>query len=193
MQRTKENWTYGIVNIPLLFGDNNRLGVNPRTICRKVAHNAKCYKKPYYALDKSKRYLWFEQDTTNREFHLKVLAFYKGLGIDVFWHETMKGFHYVTLALISRAEHEFLVNRLKVEFNNGSFYYSLRIVPNKWVDENKVWYHGYVVDNGSGHFNKLQYVKSAMNQPYQHVWNQLPKTAQMLDNMFPVSLYKFSE
>ena len=159
MQRTNENWTYGIINIPLLFGHNNRLGVTPRTIMRKFAHNAKCYKKPYYALNKKYRYLWFEQDNKAYSLHRKILLLYASKGIDVFWHETMKGYHYITLHLMERLEYDKLIENIKAYFQNGSFYYSLRIVPNKWVNESRYWYHGYVIDNGSGHRKQLEYIK----------------------------------
>ena len=102
IQRTNENWTYGIVNIPLLYGHDNRLGVTPRTIIRKFAHNARCYNPPYYALDKSQRYVWFESDTVGQLHHEIALAVYSDAGKDVYWHRTMKGYHYISLWLMER-------------------------------------------------------------------------------------------
>lgn len=194
MMRTKENWTYGIINIPLLFGHNNRLGVNPKTILRKVAHNAKCYRHPYPALDKSQRYLWFELDVNDIAEHNKVLDFFATSGIDVYWHKTMKGYHYITLALLLRERYDHYVSVLKEDFNNGTFYYSLRIVPNKWQNEISpiVWYCGDIVDNGSGHLKQLRYIQQSVNQPYIFNYNRTkPKTVEMLENMLYISRYEF--
>lgn len=192
LQRTRENWTYGIINIPLLYGHNNRKGVNPKTIIRKFAHNAKCYRKPFPALDKSKRYLWFELDIININSHYEVLEFFNWLKLDVFWHRTAKGFHYITLGLFTLDDYNKLVDIMKDDFNNGTFYYSLRIVPNKWENENSVWYTGDVEDNGSGHFLQLRRIQKAINQPYIFNYNRtIPKTVEMLENIFCISRYEF--
>lgn len=194
MIRTKENWTWGIVNIPLLFGHNNRNGVNPKTIIRKVAHNARCYDKPYYALDKSKRYLWFENDSLDQMFHYRVLAFYSTSGIDVYWHRTAKGFHYITMYLMPRDEYEALIKQMKERFTNGTFYYSLRIVPNKWQNEGMLWTIGMIQNNGSGHVKQLQYIKRAIEQPYVFDYGRTKnKCVEMLDNMFCLSRYQFKK
>jgi hypothetical protein len=192
MERTKENWTYGIINIPLLFGHNNRLGVNPRSILRKWAHNAKCYRKPFPCVDKSFRYLWFELDSL--ENHEQVLEYFKECGVDVFWHRTMKGYHYITLHLMPVAEYDATMMQLKQVFNNATFFYSLRIVPNKWVNEVGVWYNGGIEDNGSGHVKQLSYIQKSLNQKYVFNYNKTtPKTVEMLDNMFCISRYEFKK
>lgn len=192
MIRTRENWTYGIINIPLLYGHNNRNGINPRTIIKKVAHNAKCYRNPYPALDKSQRYLWFESDTDTPYEHYKILDYFKTSGIDVYYHGTMKGTHYITLQLLPLNQYEDIIEHLKEYFDNGTFYYSLRIIPNKWQDEIVVWYKGGIEDNGSGHIKQLRYIQQAMNQPYVFNYNRtVPNTVQMLSNMFCISRYEF--
>lgn len=192
MIRTRENWTYGIINIPLLYGHNNRHGVNPRTIIKKVAHNAKCYRTPFPALDKSQRYLWFESDTDTPYEHYKILDYFERYDIDVYWHRTMKGYHYITLHLMPLQKYEDTINALKEEFNNGTFYYSLRIIPNKWENEESVWYVGTIENNGSGHIKQLQYIQQAINQPYVFNYNRtIPNTVQMLNNMFCISRYEF--
>lgn len=193
LQRTRENWTYGIVNIPLLYGHNNRNAVNPNTIIRKVAHNAKCYRRPMPALDKSSRYLWFELDITDSNAHNDVLKFFTACSIDVYWHRTAKGYHYITLYLMPTKQYEVWVNQLKDLFQNGTFFYSLRIVPNKWIDEIGVWYNGDIVNNGSGHIKQLQYIQNAINQRYIFNYNRtIPNTVMMLQNMFFISRYEFS-
>lgn len=192
LQRTKENWTYGIINIPLLYGHNNKNGVNPKTIIRKVAHNARCYNKPFPALDKSKRYLWYESDTTDLHLHNQVLGFYRLLGIDVYWHRTTKGFHYITLKLFPTIEYEQIINDVKKRFNNGTFYYSLRIIPNKWQNESGIWYTGDIEDNGSNHFLQLRKIQKAINQPYIFNYNRtIPRTVELLENVFCISRYEF--
>lgn len=192
LQRTKENWTYGIINIPLLYGHNNRLGVNPRTIIRKVAHNARCYHKPFPALDKRYRYLWFELDVNDIEQHKEVLAMFAENNLDVYWHRTMKGFHYITLKLYHKDVYDMLIDGLKKEFNNMTFSYSLRIIPNKWQNEVGVWYIGDIINNGSGHIKQLQYIQNAINKPYVFNYNRtIPKTVELLDNMFCISRYEF--
>jgi hypothetical protein len=192
LQRTKENWTYGIINIPLLYGHNNKHGVNPKTIIKKVAHNAKCYNKPYPALDKSKRYLWFELDTLDGQAQDSILRYFEFMHTDVYYHRTMKGYHYITMQLYPLEQYEDIVNSLKEKFDNGTFYYSLRIIPNKWINEMGVWYNGYIINNGSGHIKQLQYIQHAINQPYIFNYNRtIPKTVEMLQNIFCISRYEF--
>lgn len=194
LQRTKENWTYGIINIPLLYGSNNRLGVNPRTILRKVAHNAKCYHKPFPCLDKRYRYLWFELDVNDTNQHQEVLNVYHHLGIDVYWHKTMKGYHYITMTLFDKADYDYHIMELKTLFDNLTFSYSLRIIPNKWINESGVWYNGAIINNGSGHIKQLQYIENAINKPYVFNYNRtIPKTVELLDNMFCISRYEFKK
>lgn len=191
-ERTKENWTYAIINIPLLYGHNNKHGVNPKTILKKVAHNAKCYRKPFPALDKSKRYLWFELDTHLQSHHKELLDFFEELNIDVYYHRTMNGYHYITMQLFPREQYDKLVTDMKERFNNGTFYYSLRIVPNKWINENSVWYNGNIINNGSGHIRQLQYIQNAINQLYIFNYNRtIPNTVQLLENIFCISRYEF--
>lgn len=192
IERTKENWTYGIINIPLIYGHNNRLGVNPRSILRKWAHNAKCYRRPFPCVDKRYRYLWFELDSLDN--HAGVLEFYKSIGTDVFWHRTMKGYHYISLALYPVDRYDYIMQQLKEEFSNATFFYSLRIIPNKWIDEVSVWYDGAIVDNGSNHVKQLSYIQKALNQKYVFNYNKTtPKTVEMLDNMFCISRYEFKK
>lgn len=191
-QRTKENWTYGIINIPLLYGHNNRHGINPRSILKKVAHNAKCYNKPFPVLNKRYRYLWFELDTIDGQAHDKVLRFFERKQIDVYYHRTMKGYHYITLKQYPSEHYDHIVNVMKERFDNGTFYYSLRIIPNKWINEVSVWYNGDMVNNGSGHIKQLQYIQNAINQPYVFNYNRtIPKTVELLDNVFCISRYEF--
>lgn len=192
IERSKENWTYAIINIPLLYGHNNKHGVNPKTILKKVAHNAKCYRKPFPALDKSKRYLWFELDTHLQSHHKELLDFFEELNIDVYYHRTMNGYHYITMQLFPREQYDKLVTDMKERFNNGTFYYSLRIVPNKWINENSVWYNGNIINNGSGHIRQLQYIQNAINQLYIFNYNRtIPNTVQLLENIFCISRYEF--
>jgi len=192
MQRTKENWTYGIINIPLLFGDNNRHGVNPRSILRKVAHNAKCYTRPFQCVDKRYRYLWFELDSLDGQAQDSILRFFQYKKIDVYFHRTMKGYHYITMHMMPLLEYNALINEMKEQFNNGTFYYSLRIIPNKWINESSVWYNGFIINNGSGHTRQLAYLQHAINQKYTFNYNRtIPNTVEMLDNMFCISRYEF--
>lgn len=198
LKRTRENWTYGIINIPLLYGHNNRLGVNPRSILRKVAHNAKCYHTPFPVLDKRYRYLWFELDTTEYSQHLAVLYFFKLNHIDVYWHRTSKGFHYITMYLLPKEKYDITITYLKNQYGNLTFSYSLRIIPNKWIGEMSpmIWYMGDIVNNSNNRktIEQLQYVRHAINQPYVFNYNRtIPNTVQLLDNMFCISRYEFKK
>jgi hypothetical protein len=192
--RTKENWTWGIINIPLLYGHNNRNGVNPKTIIRKVEHNAKCYSKPFPALDKRYRYLWFESDNKNQ--HESIIKFLSELQLGVYWHESMKGYHYITVRPIDKIVYDSYMEQMKAQFENPTFSYSLRIVPNKWRYEEERWYNGHVIHNGDSKANValLTYVAMAMNQPYIFNYSRtIPMTVQLLSNVFCISRYQFKK
>ena len=192
--RTKENWTYGIINIPLLYGHNNRHGINPKSIFKGKMHDrAKCYGVPYYVMDKSKRYLWFEIDTHEIRIHEQVLAFFSNSKIDVYYHYTANGIHYITMKVMPVDEYQALIKLMNDKWNS-TFAYSLRIVPNKWNNDIPNWYTGAVLFNGSNHRKELQYIQKAINQPYIFNYNKTePKTVTMLDNMFAISRYPFSK
>jgi len=194
--RTKENWTWGIINIPLIYGHNNKYGVNPRTIVRKVAHNARCYKTPFPVLNKKQRYLWFELDTHDRVKHQQVLAFLEAMHLAVYWHETGKGYHYITVEPLTKDDYEFRMNYLKTVFDNMTFSYSLRIVPNKWKYEDEMWYNGGIEFNGAPRQDLLLlfHIRKAINQPYVFNYGRTtPQTVMMLDNIFCISRYQFKK
>lgn len=196
LERTKENWTYGIINIPLLFGHDNRNGVNPRSILRKVAHNAKCYGKPFPCLNKNYRYLFFELDTADSNQHLQVLEYMQEKGLGVYWHRTSKGFHYITVELFTVEEYDTEMDYLKSKFDNMTFSYSLRVIPNKWINEKGVWYMGSIVNNGDNNANiqLLHYIANAFNKPYIFNYNRTkPQTVEMLENVFCISRYEFKK
>lgn len=143
-------------------------------------------------VDKHYRYLWFELDVSDDNQHQKVLDFFKASCMDVLWHRTMNGYHYITMDLMPVMEYNQYIDYLKTEFDNMTFSYSLRIVPNKWVDEEGIWYHAGIEEHGSNHLTQLRYILKALNQRYYFNYNRtIPDTVLMLQNMFWVSRYEF--
>lgn len=190
INRTKENWTYGALAIPLLYGHNNRYGVNPKTMIRKMNDKARCYNPAYPAIDRDNRYFWYEVD--NKAYLTDILTIYKNLGIDVYYHETYNGYHFYSMYIMSKIEHDITMASMNELYNPSFVKNALRIVPNKWDGESEIWHNGYVLNNHSGHMKYLEYIKRAIESPYVFDYNRTPnQCVNMLKNMFAISRYPF--
>lgn len=92
------------------------------------------------------RYLFFEIDTKDAEIFSKVINHYFHNGLDCYWHETANGFHFYSLAPIDKQTHWQLIRYLK-PLNPLCPLTTLRILPNKYENEEPLWKHSGILWN----------------------------------------------
>ena len=90
------------------------------------------------------RFLFFEIDTKDSDIFTIVANSYHNAGLDVYWHETGKGYHYYSLNVIDKYTHWQLVRELK-PLNMLCPLTTLRIKANRYVDEIGIWKHGNIL------------------------------------------------
>jgi len=156
-QRTNEKWTWGIVSIPLLFGNDNAKGVQAMTW---VKNRHDCYKRLTSAMAKDKRYLLFEVDTQNDDIFKAIIAVYKSLKLNVYYHKTMRGFHFLSITPIERKVWAENLKAMMKAYNQGWVGMALRARPNKWINETDDWVEaGIIMHNGQKEDKELSFLR----------------------------------
>lgn len=176
LQRTREDFTTGIVNIPqdtpaILF-----VRVRSPEEKFKAQEIFEYYKAPYQTITKKKgdivitkdvmqrdyiktikrnnpdleiktknvyRYLFFELDTKDQQAINQVLSVYKLQKLPVYYHETMRGYHFLSIKPMIEGAYHFLLSSIK-HLNMDCPHVTLRIKPNKWEGESEIFKRGYV-------------------------------------------------
>lgn len=92
-------------------------------------------------LDTKWRYLFWEIDTVYSNILHKVLDLYYDLGLPVYYHRSMKGYHFLSVKPITTDMFENAIQLLRPT-NEKYPPITLRINPNKYVDEEKIFYDG---------------------------------------------------
>lgn len=87
------------------------------------------------------RYLFFELDSKDPQMLETVLNVYRANKIPVYYHETMRGYHFLSVKPIPEATYHFLLASLK-PLNMACPHVTLRIKPNKWVGEREIFKRG---------------------------------------------------
>ena len=98
----------------------------------------------------NKRFLFFETDNPFvQEEYDKVLNVYRSYGLDCLVHRTGNGLHFISPTLINIKTWKEAMSKLK-EINKKCPMTTLRWLPNKYPNEDKIWYsseHWYHSDN----------------------------------------------
>lgn len=84
------------------------------------------------------RYLFFELDTLDPSDFFKVIAVYKRERLPVYYHRTLRGWHFLSVKPIPVERHNALLAELK-PLNTSCPHVTLRIRSNKWIGEGEVW------------------------------------------------------
>lgn len=212
LQRTREQLTAGIVNVPLSkpaklffiseidkvidiylclesfgisFSRTDNIFTNKSffisnemiepVILRQVFRN---FRQLRPKIQSDFRYLFWELDDKSSVNMDMVLAIYRFLQLPVYIHETMRGYHFISIKPIPKDIWQWAIKKL--HDTNPSFpRITLRIKPNKYVDEEKIFYKGFIMSEKlhtdtkqlrdmivAQNFDKLQ-------QLYQIVWYPL--------------------
>lgn len=206
LQRTSEEFTSGIVNVPqntparLLFISNDdkelfKVGAYLKesnfdystTMKRKyrktITEELLSIEEQRHAFSifpdmrREKRlkritpyaYLFFELDNIAMEQLVYVLAVYAQYDLPVFYHRTMRGWHFFSIKPMLKEYWEKAMIQLK-PLNMACPHITLRVVPNKWINEAEAWKvasfqwpkdeYGY----DRKHTDTLQFAKAVLGQ-----------------------------
>lgn len=99
-------------------------------------------KREKYEIVKDMRYPFFELDDDN---HFEdVLDWYTKHHLDVYVHRTMRGFHFLSLNALHKDAYAAWIRPI-MKYNPKCPMVTLRIKPNKWVNEKAVFRKGGIV------------------------------------------------
>ena len=136
MQRTVDQFTIGLVNLPILLDLNNKPV--------KVLDIKK--QKMKYATIPNMRYPYFELDSSRGM--NPVLQSYKERNIPVYVHRTMRGYHFLSTVAMQTDDYLAWIKPL-MHFNPKCPMVTLRIKPNKWIGESKVFQEYNIYENNA--------------------------------------------
>lgn len=128
IKRTNQRFTKGIVNLPLIFNHNGE---------KIIEENG----KP--KVMKGFRYLFWEIDNQDLQLLQEVLLVYRHYGLSVYYHKSMRGYHFFSLKPMEIGLWSKAVTDLRPT-NEMYPPITLRIKPNKYVNELKAFRDGFI-------------------------------------------------
>lgn len=163
MIRTDELFTLGIVNLPILRDSNNKPVMDVDKAGKIVPKTDGSYRYLFFELDNDDFFKQYNPNMTFLEAFEKVKDVYVKHGIPVFIHQTMRGFHFLSVQPLTKLLYYELMKPIK-SLNPKCPHVTLRIKPNKWVGERKVWNESSIIGTT---FNKeLADLRENMKREY---------------------------
>lgn len=111
------------------------------TVLKMIWRNFKTY-RPHFKSDY--RYLFWEIDNKEESELDKVLAIYNYLLLPVYVHETMRGYHFISIKPVRKDVWQYAISKLR-ETNLSYPPITLRILPNKYEGESEVWNKSFII------------------------------------------------
>lgn len=126
------------------------------------------------------RYLFFEIDNKNTENVNSVIAVFDSLKLPLYYHETMRGYHFFSVKPINWQEWNSAILRLQV-LNPKYPPITLRVNANKYPNEKQYFLNGHVMTpNGKKHTDTMYFKKwieeenfAKLREQYYLVWYSL--------------------
>ena len=157
LERTVDQFTSGIVNLPILFDSEG---------------------KPLFKFDEEKdrmkyeivpdmRYPFFEYYNLDKFKVKRIMNHYKEFKIPFYMHRTMRGWHFLsTMSLHKDVYAEWIKPIMRL--NSKCPMVTLRVKANKWIGEKDIWKQGLIVlnecDNYLEHNYYLQSLKNEIEK-----------------------------
>lgn len=123
-------------------------------LLQKNSHSVKVKRKAIH------RYLFFELDDLDVSHFQFVLAIYHKYNLPVFYHRTMRGWHFICIKPIDEKLWQEALTELK-PLNTACPHVTLRIKPNKWVGEREIFQQS-AIQMPALHSDTVQLQKSFM-------------------------------
>lgn len=140
LQRTDNDFTIGLVNLPI------KLKPDDKGILRPIKVYDQKKQREKYDVIPDLRYPFFELDTKEEKIFKRIMRAYEGLHLPVYVHRTMRGYHFISLIAIHKDCYAEWIKPL-MKYNPECPMVTLRIKPNKWVNEKHIWYGGNIFNN----------------------------------------------
>lgn len=155
MQRTNDQFTLGLVNLPILLDLNNK----PVKVLDIKKNRLK------YQTIPNMRYPYFELDSGRGM--ASVLQSYKERQIPVYVHKTMRGYHFLSTVSMITQEYLKWIKPL-MHLNPKCPMVTLRIKPNKWIGETEVFNQYDIHENNatSDQISRLIELKEMVTKQY---------------------------
>lgn len=90
------------------------------------------------------RYFFYEIDTKDQSVLEAVTKVYCEASLPVYIHETLHGFHFISVKPITKEQFKLAVSVVR-HFNPKYPPITLRLIPNKHIDEPKIFSNGWIV------------------------------------------------
>lgn len=114
------------------------------------------------------RYTFFELDTTDSDQFNFVVGIFQQYSLPVYFHRTMRGWHFFSIKPIRSALYQEVMRHLK-PLNVACPHVTLRVQPNKWVGEMQVFKMG-GVKMGTFHYDTMRLQQAIENQQYDYLY-----------------------
>lgn len=163
------------LKIPFIRSDNNYLGdsyfaskeeLDSKTI-KLIWRN---FKSLHPKFTSNWRYLFWEIDEHSEELMTEVISLYNYLKLPVYIHKTMRGYHFICVKPIEESVWQLAVNRLR-KTNISYPPITLRINPNKYIGEDKIFNEGFVIAD-KPHSDTKQIRDWIINKNYERIGQQ---------------------
>lgn len=138
LERTLDQFTTGIVNLPILFYEDGRP--------IKTYNESK--KRIDYVIEKDMRYPYFEYDHLNQMHVKKIMNHYQDFNIPYYMHRTMRGWHFLSTMKLHKDKYAEWLKPIH-KYNERCPMVTLRVKANKWIGESGYWTIGgvYIPEN----------------------------------------------
>lgn len=113
--------------------------------------------------DRNSRYTFFELDTKDIDKLHFVLEVYRNYLGSCYVHELISGYHFFNFKPISKNSYYEVIKKIK-HLNPLCPLTVLRIIPNKWMGEERYWRKGAII--GKDNDNELLWFKSMIDSGY---------------------------
>ena len=221
LERTPDDFTTGIVNIPLNTPAFFFLKVRDMKLLQQAKDVFQEYLIPFEHEQKSRkailksstmvdrkiinrihhdypqfeptamnyyRYVFFELDELNDKLVSFVLSVYQDYRLPVYYHRTMRGWHFFCVKPVDEPTYHEIMNKLK-PLNMACPHVTMRIRPNKWVGEPEVFKIGNVVMPAK-HSDTERFAKTIQEQTYARRMQAFGKGKYILDNKYFIVNYR---
>lgn len=109
-----------------------------QTVQAIIANNLSMRKKKQLKRQTEFKYVFFELDSLLKEYFHIILETYKRYQLPVYYHRSMRGWHFLSVKPVKQALYDEIMNQIKY-LNRDCPHVTMRIQPNKWIGEMQVF------------------------------------------------------
>lgn len=220
LERTGEDFTTGIVNVPLntpafiflivrdmkeikdaqrVFEDKSitytieqrrhkAILKSSELVDRKIIDSIKLNERFEPKAQNYYRYVFFELDTLMEDIVDCVIQVFKDYRLPLYYHRTMRGWHFFCVKPVNEELYHEIMNRLK-PFNMDCPHVTMRIRPNKWIGEPEI-FRIHNVEMSALHSDTLKFADMITDQTYWKFATKIGAGKWIVDRKYLLVNYK---